>query len=188
MLCTCIAILAVDFRAFPRRFAKAEGYGTGAFQDALLASDHSHCTVWKRRYCLHNFSKIASSWRFTGLMDVGVGSFVVASGLASGGTARAPGLGSRRDVRSITALVMLGKWSAGQSPAMVHHGTARAMMLCLRWTGQGALTPYASSQHADPSPPTLQACFGWSPPGLWVVSTQSASTVSTGTSSSPWPP
>lgn len=132
MLCTCIGILAVDFRTFPRRFAKAEGYGTGAFQDALLASDGSHCTVWKRRCRLQTLFTATSSWRCTGLMDVGVGSFVVASGLAFDGSARPPGLGPRRDVRSITALVMLGKSSAGQSPAMVHHGTARAMMLCMR--------------------------------------------------------
>ncbi|GAX73732.1 hypothetical protein CEUSTIGMA_g1185.t1 [Chlamydomonas eustigma] len=46
MMYTCLCILAVDFPAFPRRYAKAEGYGGG-------------------------------------LMDVGVGGIVLASGLVS---------------------------------------------------------------------------------------------------------
>lgn len=50
MLYTCICILAVDFRAFPRRWAKAETYGSG-------------------------------------LMDVGVGGIILASGLAAGSKA-----------------------------------------------------------------------------------------------------
>jgi len=72
LLLTCIAILAVDFKIFPRRFAKTETYGTG-------------------------------------LMDVGVGGFVVANAVVFGARARKhKGFDLFSCLSNITPLICLG--------------------------------------------------------------------------------
>eukprot|EP00898_Chlorokybus_atmophyticus_P001300 jgi/Chlat1/2170/Chrsp17S02851 len=71
MLNTCIAILAVDFHVFPRRFAKAETYGTG-------------------------------------LMDVGVGSFVLAGAITSREARNLPPVKRTAALQSVLPLLALG--------------------------------------------------------------------------------
>ncbi|KAL3701363.1 hypothetical protein R1sor_019385 [Riccia sorocarpa] len=71
MLVTVISILAVDFKVFPRRFAKTETYGTG-------------------------------------LMDVGVGSFVVANGLVSRQARNLPPSKYGGALRNTSPLLVIG--------------------------------------------------------------------------------
>ncbi|KAG5524767.1 hypothetical protein RHGRI_031435 [Rhododendron griersonianum] len=71
MVVTCLCILAVDFRIFPRRYAKTETYGTS-------------------------------------LMDLGVGSFVLANSLVSRQARGFPMLKLKNALQSSSPLVVLG--------------------------------------------------------------------------------
>ncbi|XP_058189780.1 uncharacterized protein At4g17910 isoform X2 [Rhododendron vialii] len=71
MVVTCLCILAVDFRIFPRRYAKTETYGTS-------------------------------------LMDLGVGSFVLANSLVSRQARGFPMLKWKNALQSSSPLVVLG--------------------------------------------------------------------------------
>ncbi|KAI3467046.1 hypothetical protein Pfo_023709 [Paulownia fortunei] len=71
MLVTCLCILAVDFKIFPRRYAKTETYGTS-------------------------------------LMDLGVGSFVVANSLVSRQARGISNMTLRNALRSTSPLIILG--------------------------------------------------------------------------------
>ncbi|KAL7090951.1 hypothetical protein ACP275_12G074800 [Erythranthe tilingii] len=71
MLATSLAILAVDFKVFPRRYAKTETYGTG-------------------------------------LMDLGVGSFVLANSLVSRQARGSSNMTLQNALRSTSPLIILG--------------------------------------------------------------------------------
>ncbi|PKI46873.1 hypothetical protein CRG98_032684 [Punica granatum] len=71
MIITCLSILAVDFRIFPRRYAKTETYGTG-------------------------------------LMDLGVGSFIMTNALVSRQARNISSVNLKAALRTTNPLILLG--------------------------------------------------------------------------------
>ena len=76
MLMTCVCILAVDFPCFPREYGKTETFGTGARETQALGDGLGHQPV-------HSNVLTSCTPCSPGLMDLGVGLFVVSSALTS---------------------------------------------------------------------------------------------------------
>ncbi|KAI4314490.1 hypothetical protein L6164_027393 [Bauhinia variegata] len=90
MIITCLCILAVDFKIFPRRYAKTETYGTSLAVCLIIS-----CTLKFEITC-------------TCQMDLGVGAFVLANSLVSRQARNISSANWKTAMRSISPLIILG--------------------------------------------------------------------------------